>query len=190
MNKTYLASTGKRNKPPPKILIAVLLISITFLASCLSMKAFWNVDADLIDYSYKMADNLIKKAVPPINPEQTILIASFVDINDLEISSGFGRTISEQISSRLAQNFYKVIQVKLRKTLYLKKSEGELMLSRELHAISTEHNAQYAVVGTYSVANYIAYVHSSIVRLSDNRIISSYDCEIPLGVNNRKLLNG
>jgi len=188
MNKIYSASTGIKKKLPSIFLVAVLLMSFTFLTSCLSMKAFWNVDADLIDYSYKIADNLIRKAVPPISPEQTILIASFVNINDLEVSSGFGRTISEQISSRLTQNFYKVIQVKLRKTLYMKKSEGELMLSREVHAISAEHNAQYAVVGTYSVANYIAYVHSSIVRLSDNRIISAYDCEVPLGVNNRKLL--
>jgi TolB-like protein len=189
MSKIYLAVMGKNKTLPSIILIAVLLTSLTFLTGCLSMKAFWNVDADLIDYSYKIADKLIERAMPPIGPDQTILIASLVDINNLEVSSGFGRTISEQIASRLTQNLYKVIQVKLRKTLYMKKSEGELMLSREVYAISAEHNAQYAVVGTYSVANYIAYVHSSIVRLSDNRIISAYDCEVPLGKNNRKLLS-
>lgn len=189
MNKTYSAFTGIKKKLPSIFLIPVLLMSFAILTnSCLSMKAFWNVDADLINYSYKSADMLIERAMPPISPEQTILVASFVDINNLETSSAFGRTISEQIGSRLAQRFYKVIQIKLRKTVYMKKNEGEFMLSREVYSISAEHNAQYAVVGTYSVANYIAYVHSSIVRLSDNRIISAYDCEVPLGVNNRKLL--
>jgi len=188
MNKIYLAVMGKNKKLPLIVLATILLISLTFLTSCLSMKAFWNVDADLIDYSYKIADKLVERAMPPISPEQGILIASFVDINNLEASSAFGRTISEQIASRLTQGFQKVIQMKLRKSVYMKKNEGEFMLSREVYAISTEHNAQYAVVGTYSVANYMAYVHSSIVRLSDNRIISAYDCEVPLGKNNRKLL--
>lgn len=188
MNKARLAFAGKKRRLPLIVLVTFIFIFITLLASCTSFKAFWNLDADLIDYSYKAADVLIARAMPPVGPEQTILIASFVDINDLEVSSGFGRTISEQIASRLTQKFYKVIQMKLRKSVYMKKKEGELMLSREVYAISEEHNAQYAVVGTYSVANYLAYVHSSIVRLSDNRVISSYDYEVPLGANNRKLL--
>lgn len=173
---------------PSTKIICFGLAAAVLLTGCISMKAYWNLDADLKDYSYKAAEKLIDNAMPPIPPEQTILIASFVNINNIEISSAFGRTISEQIASRLSQMYYKVIQMKLRKTVYMKRSEGELFLSREVYDISTEHNAQYVVVGTYSEANYLVYVNASIVRLKDNRIIASYDYEVPLGANNRMLL--
>jgi TolB-like protein len=78
--------------------------------------------------------------------------------------------------------------MKLRKSVYMKRSEGELFLSREVYAISNEQKAQYVLVGTYSEANIVVYVNVSIVRLSDSRVVASYDYEVPLGANNRKLL--
>lgn len=170
------------------ILMACICTMVIASSGCVSMKAYWNLDADLKDYSYKAAEKLVERAVPPIAPEQTILVASFVNINNIETSSAFGRTISEQVASRLTQMSYKIVQMKLRKSVYMKKSEGELFLSREVYAISNEHKAKYVLVGTYSAANIVVYVNASIVRLSDNRVVASYDYEVPLGANNRTLL--
>ncbi|NLT23463.1 MAG: hypothetical protein GXX82_10485 [Syntrophorhabdus sp.] len=170
------------------ILLAGICTMMIVLPGCASVKGYWDLDANLKDYSYKAAEQLVERAVPPIAPEQAILVASLVNINNIETSSAFGRTISEQMASRLTQMSYRIIQMKLRKSVYMKRSEGELFLSREVYAISNEQKAQYVLVGTYSEANIVVYVNVSIVRLSDSRVVASYDYEVPLGANNRKLL--
>jgi TolB-like protein len=172
-------------------LLSLLAFLIT-LSGCTSVRlqtqAFLNLDTDLIGSNYKAADKLIDRALPPLVYEQPILVATFVNINDLEKSSPLGRTISEQVASRFTQQGYKIVQMKLRNAVYMKRNDGEFLLSREVRNISAEHNAQYVVVGTYSAANYVVYVSSSVIRLSDNRVVSTYDYDLPLGANNLRLL--
>jgi len=148
-----------------------------------------NLDADLINESYAAADELISRSMPPISPASPVLIATLTDVKSLEDSSLFGKTVSEQISSRLVQRGYKVVELKLRKDVLVNSERGELLLSRMAQDIAKEHNAQCAAVGTYSIGNYLIYVSVKIVRLSDNAIISTYNYKLPLGANNRQLLN-
>jgi len=117
-----------------------------------------------------------------------ILIASFVNIDNLEESSTFGRTVSEYIGSRLNQNGYKVVEMKLRRSIFMKKNAGEFLLTRDLKEISTRHNAQAIVVGTYSLGKNVVYVSARIIKLTDNTILSSYAYKLPLGKNTRKML--
>lgn len=144
--------------------------------------------ANLIRSSYKAADMLADMARPPLIPGQAILVASFVNIDDLEESSTFGRTVSEYIGSRLTQDGYKVVEMKLRRSVFMKKNEGEFLLSRDLKEISTRHNAQAIVVGTYSVAKSVVYVSARIIKLSDSTIISSYGYKMRIGRDTRKML--
>jgi TolB-like protein len=109
-------------------------------------------------------------------------------INELEESSTFGRTISEYIMSRLAQRGYKVIEMKFRKSVFMQKKGGEFMLSRELKEVSTEHNVQAVVMGTYSLARDLVYISSSVINPSDSTIRATYDYAIPLGANTARLL--
>jgi len=170
-----------------KILYLVLIT--TFLTGCTMFRAYMNLDADLINESYTAADELISRSMPPISPATPVLIATITDVRSLEDASLFGKTVSEQISSRLVQRGYKVIEIKLRKAVLVNSESGELLLSRMAQDIAKEHNAQCAAVGTYSIGNYLIYVSVKIVRLSDNTIISTYNYKLPLGANNRKLLN-
>ncbi len=142
---------------------------------------------DLIRSSYRATDNLVFQATPPLIPNQPILIATFVNIDNLEESSTFGRTISEYIGSRLAQHDYRVVEMKLRNSIFIK-DDGEFFLSRELKNISTKHNAQAVVVGTYSVAENVVYVSARMIRPSDGIIITSYAYKIPLNDNTKKML--
>ncbi len=145
-------------------------------------------DANLIQSSYKATDMLVEQAIPPLIPQQVILIASFVNIDNLEESSTFGRTVSEYIGSRLNQNGYKVVEMKLRRSIFMKKNAGEFLLTRDLKEISTRHNAQAIVVGTYSLGKNVVYVSARIIKLTDNTILSSYAYKLPLGKNTRKML--
>ena len=78
-------------------------------------------------------------------------MASFVNVNNLEESSSFGRIIAEQITSRFTQLGHKVIELKLRQnSIFIKEGQGEFILSRDVHELSKTYNASAVVVGTYA----------------------------------------
>ncbi len=170
------------------IFYAIICSLVFFFSSCVGFRAYWNLDTDLIETSYKNADQLIGRTLPPLIPDQNILIASYVNIDNLEESSTFGRAISEYIASRFVQRGYKVVEMKLRKSAFIRKKGGEFMLSRALKDISTEHNVQAVIVGTYSIASDLVYVSSRIINPADNIVISTYDYLLPLGSNTLKML--
>ncbi|MCP4105716.1 MAG: hypothetical protein GY749_09285 [Desulfobacteraceae bacterium] len=145
-------------------------------------------DTDLIKSSYQATDGLIEQTLPPLIPNQTILIASFVNIDDLEESSTFGRTIAEYVGARFTQQGFKVVEMKLRRSVFMKKSAGEFLLSRELHNLSTRHKTQAIVVGTYSVAKDVVYISARIINLGDNTAMSSYSYKLSIGDNIKQML--
>ena len=107
-----------------------------------------------------------------------MVVATIVNINSLEDSSPLGRLMTEQISGRLTQGGYKVIEVKLRNQLFMKRSEGELMLTRELRDIAKRHSASVAVTGTYTDSGKRVFVNLKAIRLDDNVIAAAVDYDL------------
>ncbi len=145
-------------------------------------------DADLIARSHSAADMLIASAGNGLSTSQPILITSFADIDDLKSSSTFGRITGEQFGSQLSEKGYPVIEMKVRTSIFIKEKTGEFILSRELRKLSTLHDAQAILVGTYAVGKQSVYVTSKLIRTADNVIMSSYDYELPMGPNTKSLL--
>ena len=106
-------------------------------------------DADLIDSSHRAASALVQQA--RLDPGYPLIAASFADINHLDGSSSFGRIVSQQFASAFSKSGYKVIEMLLRNNVYIRRGEGEFLLSREIRNLSSEHNVQAVVVGTYAV---------------------------------------
>lgn len=158
------------------------------------------LDRDLVRTSYKSVDMLLKgvKTVPALRPNPKrngvyinppILVASFVNIDNVQKSSTFGRVIAEQMASRLSQKGYKVIEMKMRSdSIFIQEQTGELMLSRELRQISHKHNAYAVLVGTYGASKYVVYLTAKLIRTKDNVILNAYDYSLPVGPDTRKML--
>jgi len=143
----------------------------------------------LVTTSYIMADNLQNNLSQPISPNDTIIVASFVNVDNLQESSTLGRIIAEQIGSRFAQKGYKVVEMKLRQhSVFMAERKGEFLLSRDLREVSRNHNAAAVVVGVYGEGFDQVYVSSRIVRPSDNVVIASCDTSIPMGVNEMEVM--
>jgi TolB-like protein len=130
--------------------------------------------------NYKAAEYLVGKLPKDMLKDSPLLVASFVNIDNLNESSTFGRMVSEQISSRFKQLGYTSIEMKLRTTIFIKEGSGEFLLSRELSEISTKHNAGAVVVGTYAFASDRIYLTVRIVNAADSAILASYDYNIPM----------
>lgn len=108
------------------------------------------------------------------------IIATLVNIDQLEQSSTLGRLISEQVASRMSQLGYGVLELKVRNGVYMKRNEGELLLTREIKEVASIHNAQAVIVGTYAESSTMVYVNLKVVNPASNIILAAYDYALPL----------
>lgn len=178
----------------PSLLITIGLISTLLVGCSIAVR-----DSNLVSASYKAADELLESAQELQRLEepqkegfytrQPILITSFVNIDNLQQSSTFGRVVAEQVGSRIAQHGYKVIEMKMRTgSIFVQEQTGELVLSRELREISFQHDAYAVVVGTYAGGKESVYVTAKLVRAKDSVVLSSYDYRLPVGADTKQML--
>jgi TolB-like protein len=157
------------------------------LTGCMSMHSSRN----LLRTSQQAADRLAKNIEQPLVPgEGSILVASFVNVDDMNDSSSFGRIASEQIASALARepHMFPVVEVRLRENIFLKEQAGEFLLSREAMDVSKKHDAQALLVGTYAVGHESVYISARLVNPVSNQIVSSYDFNVRLDDNTKTLV--
>jgi TolB-like protein len=145
-------------------------------------------DANLIDKNYGAAEALLRNAPWLRERREPLLAATFVDINNLEVSSGLGRVIGEQIGSRFAQQGFTVIEIKMRNNIFVREGSGEFALSRSVKEISQSHNAAAVIAGTYAVGRQSVFVNARLIRATDNLVLAAYDYVLPLGPDAKALI--
>lgn len=108
-----------------------------------------------------------------------VLVASLVELGNLEHSSRFGQLCAQQIGSRLSQRGFKVLESRLGAELRLGK-DGEFMLTSEsARLLAREHNAGSALLGVYSESRRHVFVSVRVVRLNDNAVIAAHEYSLP-----------
>ncbi len=177
-----------RNNPMAALRWLAIALALTLTLGCSSKPTQLVPETDLVKDSHQAADALMDKMQESLEFDKPLLAASFVHIDDLQNSSAFGRIIAEQVASRFIEQGYSVIEMKLRRSVFIKERAGEFMLSRQVKAISQNHDAQAVIVGTYAVAQDSVYVSARIVRATDSRIISAHDYKLPLTPDVRALI--
>ena len=172
-----------------KILFALMLSCIILpLSSCVKWQGALGMDTNLPKAVFKAVDKLLQNNQIHLAPDTSFLVASLVNINNLEQSSTFGRTLAEYIKSCLVQHGYTTSEIKLRQSLFIKEQSGEFLLSRDINEIGDKYNAQVVIVGSYSIGKYVVYVSLRLVETESNTILSATEFEIPLGAEVKKLL--
>ena len=170
------------------VALAALLGILTSGCTCTTMaRANRVLPNSSQDAANALAHNLEQ---PVVSGQGGILVASFVNIDEMTVSSSFGRMASEQIASALARapHLFPIAEVKLRRNVFLKEKAGEFLISREVVEVSSQHSAQAVLVGTYAIGNQAVYVSSRMVNPQTNQIVSAYNYDVPLDDNLRTLL--
>lgn len=145
-------------------------------------------DGNMIGTTHKAADNMMKQASYLQDDLKPILITSTANITDLNTTSAFGLMVSEQVGDRFAQFGFPVIDLRTRRDVKVQERSGEYMLSRDIQKISKKHAAGAVLLGTYAAGKNRVYVSTRLVRPADNRILASYDFELPMGPDTKKLV--
>jgi len=172
--------------------LAVVALGLVVAACAAGAYYYPAGDSSLIRGNYAATDTLMAGGKVPAEGGP-VVVATVVDINHLDRSSTLGRLISEHVASRLAAKGYTVTELKMAAPVYMRTAEGELMLSREVRAISAKHGAQAVAVGTYALdasGGYggVVFVSLKLVRTSDNAIVGASDYALVLAQNNYGLL--
>lgn len=119
----------------------------------------------------------------------TVLGTSFANIDNLDDSSTLGRLIGDSLAGELAEQGYKLLEIRLRDSLFVQQGNGELMLSRELLDISSAHNAKSVLVGTYAVGGEYVYVNARMIDTVSSQVMAAHDFRVPMNRDVKKLLN-
>lgn len=189
----YMATPGsKAQRPYRRLAIAATLLAMLGLAGC---STFGNTSPpeapkpDLSALAHQAAQQMVTN-----NPELTryspMIAATFVSIDNLSQSSTFGRISSEIMASALAQQGMQVREVKMRDSMFIEENVGELILSRQVQRLSSQHNARSILMGTYAQGQDYLYVSTRVVRAGDAMVLGSADFQLPLDNNLRSLLEG
>jgi hypothetical protein len=106
---------------------------------------------NLVEANYKAVDGMLKKARAKVGRDVPIIVATFVDLDDVTRTSTFGRLMGQHCADRLTQRGYRVVEPKLRPdSIVIRPGEGEFLLSRDAKQLSKEHGAQVVLVGSYT----------------------------------------
>jgi TolB-like protein len=176
--------------------VLAALASVTLLAGCAHHDYWYNWwgyggegwvggRSAFIDANHAATD-VIAASFPVAEWAKTpIIVATVVDVDNLEQSSTMGRMITEQVASRFAMLGYAPYELKLRGNLFVRAPSGELMLSREVSRVAEQHKAPVVVVGTYGRARYTVYVSLKAVQVADSKILAANDYAVPITDNLR-----
>lgn len=131
----------------------------------------------LQEHAQAVVDQLHSQLKSSIDPSKPLIVASFVNVDDLASSSTFGHTMAEMVSTRLAQAGVLIADVRVRAPL-VHRAGGELALSREAVAASRAYDAQAVLVGTYAVMPPRVYASIKVIRATDNIVLAATDTEL------------
>ena len=173
---------------------ALVVVALALAVAACAAGAFYfdAGESNLIRGNYAATDTLVAGGKVPAEGGP-VVVATVVNIDQLDRSSTLGRLISEHVASRLAAKGYTVTELKMAAPVYMRTLEGELVLSREVRAISAKHGAQAVAVGTYALdttGGYggVVFVSLKLVRTSDNAIVGASDYALVLAQSNYGLL--
>jgi TolB-like protein len=117
-------------------------------------------------------------------------VTTFVNIDDLNNTSTFGRMYGEQLMSELAMRGYDVVELRHADALQFLNNTGEFALSRDMGLVKKSQNLGGVVVGTYVVSPLRVYVNARLVDPSSSIILSAGSVEMSKTDELARLLRG
>jgi TolB-like protein len=165
------------------VLLAVVFFAMTGCAdlNCTRLESLLGGKTNLVTFSYKIADDLVEFALPPLipmHPDMPVMVTTFVSNSNLEKTSPFGRLLQENIGSRLVQLGYTVREIKVADHLFIEQQSGETILTRDLSQLHPNLDAQAIVVGTFTRSNRTLYISTRLINPNNNNIIASNDYKL------------
>jgi TolB-like protein len=133
-----------------------------------------NRSSNVLKLSKILVDNLfINKEVRELCCCNSMFYTTFVNLDNFNSSSSFGRLLSESVAHNIRKLDIDLIDIRVGKSLLIEPKNGEFILSREARELYEKYRAQYIILGTYSIFDGKVAVHLKIVDINSNIVVAS-----------------
>jgi len=170
-------------------LVLMVLVAFSFImVGCTTNRYQEPKDVDLIPVSQKAAQDLLTQSKNVLPKGSLVVVSSFVNVNDLNATSAFGRISSSQIASAIFKAGYRIRGMELSTEDFIQTNSGFHKLSAEAKTALKEQGAAALVVGVFAPGRKTAYVNVRMVDLNAQEVIASTDFLVPMGADAKVLL--
>lgn len=118
------------------------------------------------------------------------IVTSFVDLNELDKSSVFGRLIAEKMLNELNRQGFHVVEIRRAQDLFIKKSVGEMILTRDINELASITKARTVLAGTYVATSERVIINARLIDIKSPEILSSVSYEVELTEEIENLIRG
>lgn len=119
-----------------------------------------------------------------------IAVTTFVDVNDFNRTSSFGRSMTDALLALLHRHGFQVVELRKTRNFLIERGKGEFYLSRDIREIAAMQNVSAVLVGTYAEGLNMVIISTRLISAADGRIISTGLLELPKSRNLAFLLGG
>ena len=124
------------------------------------------------DAILSLSNQLSKNHILSPKDTGTITVTSFVDLQQLNQTSTFGRVIGESLFSELFVRGFNVSDFRGQNAITIN-AEGEFYITRNITMLQSEVSNTYIVVGTYSKIDQNIIINARMLDNKTGKIISS-----------------
>ncbi|MBU0481889.1 MAG: hypothetical protein KKG47_12390 [Proteobacteria bacterium] len=121
----------------------------------------------------ELVARLLANSREDFTDEYVLAVSTFVNLNDLYVTSSLGRFLAEQLVAELQSRGAEVVEIRKTPAIMIRQREGEYGLSRDMDELSFVQGAQGVVTGTYAVSGDRIFLNARVLRNSDNLILAS-----------------
>jgi TolB-like protein len=169
----------------------ILLAVAALVAGCATSKrgaAVSVLSPDFFGFGEDLARQLVANRQDGRKSGERLILTTFVNLDDLYETSGFGRTLTEALSTSLFKQGFGIAEIRKAPGLYVKSKSGELTLTRDASLIARKQEAQAIVAGTYSLTPTTVIVNVRMIDAGSSDVMSVGALELQRSANINYLL--
>jgi TolB-like protein len=159
----------------------LLLLLMLLSAGCAQPRTGGTISVatpDFFGIGEDLAIQLKANLRPAAGSSPRLIMATFVNIDDLTQTSRFGRTLPEALANRLFRHGFGVVEIRKSDELLVRSRTGELVLTRDAARLAASVAADGIVAGTYSLTAGTVIVSIRLLGAASNEVLSVADMEI------------
>ncbi len=134
-----------------------------------------NLITDLMDH-FLDQDMLTNE---DLKKDQRFIYSAFVDESDYNETTPFGRLLGDALATKIQNQGFQVVEVRLSKAIRIHKQFGVVALSQNLQQLMDEHKASFITTGSYTLTPIGVYVSAKIIGKNSQVIYASSSKWLP-----------
>ena len=136
----------------------------------------------------ELAEQLVANIEEPYLTRAVALPTSFVNLNNMNQTSTFGRLMSEQLFYEFNQRGFPICEYRLADTITVTPLKGETLLSRAMGAVQMQTPGSVAVVGTYHAEREAIFVNARLVHPTNGTVLRTASMVLENNALTRRML--